>query len=165
MRRSTGVFSFRFEDRTFIAAPPEAGFAFFQEMATNYRRWHPDHLGLEWRQRSGIEVSSVIWFRERIAGKVLEKEVRITEVVPDRCFAFAPTGGLLRAFLPRMSFAFRPEPGGFVFAAEIHLRGVGPLGRRFNRRKFAAVEQHMAKEGQNLKELLESEPPGSNHAP
>jgi hypothetical protein len=87
---------------------------------------------------------------------VLEKEVRITEVEPDRFFAFAPTGGLLRAFVPWMSFAFRPEPGGFVFNAEVHLRGIGPFGRRLNRREFAAVEQHMAEDGQNLKVLLET---------
>jgi len=156
MQRKTGFFSFRFEDRIFIAVPPERGFAFFQAMAENYRRWHPDHLAFEWRQGSGIAVGTTFWFSERIAGKVLEKEVRITEVVPDRFYAFAPTSRLMRAFMPRLSFAFRPEPGGFFFEAEIWLRGMGPLGRRLNRREFDAVEVHIREEGHNLKALLES---------
>ena len=156
MQVSTGFFRFRLEDRIFIAAPPATGFAFFDDMAVNYTRWHPDHLGLEWREGRGIVPGTVIWFSERIAGKVLSGEVRITEVVPGRFFAFAPTGWLMRAFLPRMSFAFHPDPGGFVFEAEVWLRGIGPLGRRLNRREFDAVERHMAEEGRNLKRLLES---------
>jgi hypothetical protein len=157
MQRITGFYSFRFEDRIPIAAPPEAGFAFFQDMEANYLRWHPDHLGFEWRKGRGIVPGTVIWFRERIAGKVLEKEVRITDLVPDRFFAFEPVGRLTRAFLPRMSFAFHPDAGGFVFEAEVHLRGVGPLGRRLNRREFDAVERHMDEEGRNLKALLEAD--------
>ncbi len=156
MQISAGFFSFQLKDSIFIAAPPERGFAFFQAMEANYASWHPDHLGFEWRRGSGIEVGTVIWFRERINGKVLEKEVRITEVVPDRFFALEPVGRLMRAFLPRLSFGFHPEPGGFAFEAAIHLRGIGPLGRRLNRREFDAVERHMAEEGRNLKALLEA---------
>ena len=154
MPRRTGFFSLVFEDRIHINAPPESGFAFFDEMETNYARWHSDHLGFEWRQGRGIAPGNVCWFRERIGGKVLEKEVRVTEVAPNRFYAFVPTGRLMRAFLPRMSFAFHPDGAGFIFEAEIHLRA-GPLGERLNRRDFAAVEQHMAEEGRNLKALLE----------
>ena len=156
MQVSTGFFRFRLEDRIFIAAPPATGFAFFDDMAVNYTRWHPDHLGFEWRKGRGIAPGTVMWFTERIAGKVLSKEARITEVVPDRFFAFEPVGRLMRTFLPRMSFAFHPDPGGFVFEAEVDVRGVGALGRRLNRREFSAVERHMAEEGCNLKHLLES---------
>lgn len=156
MQRVTGFYTFRFEDRTSIAATPERGFAFFEAMEDNYRRWHPDHLGFEWRRGKGLTPGTVFWFSERIGGKVLNKQVRITEAVPDRFFAFEPTGWLMRAFVPRMSFAFHPEPGGFVFEARVHMRGIGPMGRRLNRREFEAVEQHMAEEGRNLKALLES---------
>ena len=155
MPRRTGFYSLVFEDRIHIAAPPERGFAFFEAMEEkDYRRWHPDHMGFEWRKGRGIALGNVCWFRERIGGKVLEKEVRFTEVVPNRFYAFAPTGRLMRAFLPRMSFAFHPDGAGFIFEAEIHLRA-GPLGERLNRRDFAAVGQHIAEEGRNLKALLE----------
>jgi len=157
MQRRTGFFSFNFENRTFMAAPPERGFAFFEAMDANYRRWHPDHLDFEWVRGRGLKVGTMFRFSERIAGKTLTKQVRITEVVPNRFFAFEPTGWLMRVFLWRMSFGFRPEPGGFVFEAEIRLRGIGPLGQRLNQREFAAVERHMAEEGRNLKALVEAE--------
>ena len=163
MQRRTGFFSLRFEDSIFIDAPPERGFAFFEAMDENYLRWHPDHLGFEWRKGRGIRPGTVFWFRERIGGKVMEKEVRIDEVTPDRFYAFAPTSRLMRAFLPRMSFAFRAEGGGFHFEAVVHLRGVGPMGQRLNRRDFAAVEQHMAEEGRNLKAILEAGAAGAGN--
>ncbi len=163
MQRRTGFFSLRFEDSIFIDAPPERGFAFFEAMDENYLRWHPDHLGFEWRKGRGIRPGTVFWFRERIGGKVMEKEVRIDEVTPDRFCAFAPTSRLMRAFLPRMSFAFRAEGGGFHFEAVVHLRGVGPMGQRLNRRDFAAVEQHMAEEGRNLKAILEAGAAGAGN--
>jgi hypothetical protein len=156
MQQITGFYGLTFEDRIFIAAPPEQGFAFFQQMEASYTRWHPDHIAFEWRKGRGLTVGNVFWFSETINGKRLDKEVRITEVVPDRLLAFEPTSWLFRAFLRRMSFAFHPEPGGHVFEARIVMRGIGPLGRRLNRADFAAVERHMAEEGRNLKILLEA---------
>jgi hypothetical protein len=69
MQRVTGFYSFRFEDRIPIAAPPEAGFAFFQDMEANYLRWHPDHLGFEWRKGRGIVPGTVIWFQRTHRGQ------------------------------------------------------------------------------------------------
>ena len=156
MQRITGFWSLEFEDRTFVAAPPERGFAFFQDMEANYTRWHPDHIAFEWRKGRGLAVGNVFWFDERVGGKRMARQVRLIEVVPDRLLAFQPTFWLMRLFLTRLSFAFLPEPGGFTFQARISLRGIGPMGRRMNRRDFAAVERHMAEEGRNLKTLLES---------
>ena len=51
--------------------------------------------------------------------------------------------------------AVEPDGGGMVFRAELRLHGIGPLGRRLNKREFDAVELHMAEEGRNLKALLE----------
>ena len=157
MQRITGHYRFSFDDHILIAVPPERGFAFFQDMEANYCRWHPDHLGFEWREGNTLAVGTVFRFSERIDGRKLDKEVRITQVVPDRYFAFRPTGILLRSFVEQMSFGFRPDPGGFVFEAQIRMRGIGPIGRRLNRRDFAAVERHMSEEGLNLKALLEAD--------
>ncbi|MCC5971963.1 MAG: SRPBCC family protein [Pararhodobacter sp.] len=156
MQNITGFFGLTFEDRIFIAATPERGFAFFEKMEENYTRWHPDHIAFEWRKGRGLAVGNVFWFDEWIGGKRMAKQVRLVEVVPARLMVFEPTFWLLRAFLPRMSFAFIPEPGGFIFEAKIVMRGIGALGRRLNRRDFLAVERHMAQEGQNLKNLLET---------
>ena len=85
----------------------------------------------------------------------MDKEVVITEVVPDRFLAFAPTSRLMRFFLRQMSFAFLHEPNGFVLEARITMRGNGLLARRMSRRDFSADEQPVAEEGRNLKTILE----------
>jgi hypothetical protein len=159
MLKRLSFYDFQFEDSIEIAAPPAQGFAFFQSMEDNYLRWHPDHLLFEWRSGRGLQEGNVFYFEERIAGKLQRKEVRITDVVPDRHFAFAPVNPLFRFFLPLLSFGFEPTPSGMTFRAIIRLHGIGPLGRRLNRREFNAVEQHMAEEGRNLKTLLEGSLP------
>ncbi len=150
-----GAFDARFEDRIFIAAPRARAVVFFEAMEANYLRWHPDHLAFAWTRGRGLGVGNAFAFVERIGGRRMRKAVRIIEVDGDRGFAFEPETPLLRLFLPRMAFAFDPVPGGFDFVATIRLRGIGPLGRRLNRRDFAAVERHMAEEGRNLKAALE----------
>jgi hypothetical protein len=149
-------YDFHFEDEIAINAPAEAGFAFFEHMEDNYTRWHPDHLGFEWRRGRGLAVGNAFHFEETIAGKRQVKTTRIVEVVPDRFFAFVPVNPLFRFFLPRLSFGFEPKADGFMFRAAVHLHGIGPLGRRMNQREFDAVDRHMAEEGRNLKALLEA---------
>ena len=150
-----GFYDFHFEDQIAIDAPPSSGFAFFENMQANYRRWHPNHLTFEWKRGPGLAVGNEFRFEESIAGKRRVKTTRIIEVIPDRYFAFTMVNPFFRFFLPRLSFGFEPQAGGFRFRAEIHLHGIGPMGRRLNRREFNAVQTHMAEEGQNLKELLE----------
>jgi hypothetical protein len=155
MIREISFYDFAFEDSIAIAAPPSAGFAFFENMEANYVRWHPDHLKFEWRKGRGLAVGNEFYFEERIAGKLQRKLTRITEVRPDRYFAFAMVNPIFRFFLPHLSFGFEPDGGGMVFRAELRLHGIGPLGRRLNKREFDAVEVHMAEEGRNLKAILE----------
>ena len=154
--RELSFYDFAFEDEIAIGAAPEAGFAFFENMEANYTRWHPDHLRFEWRKGRGLEVGNIFFFEERIAGKLQKKETRITEVIPNRYFAFTMVNPIFRFFLPHLSFGFEPDGQGFRFKAELRMHGIGPLGRRLNRREFDAVETHMAEEGRNLKAILES---------
>ena len=158
MLREISFYDFQFEDEIEIAAPPEAGWRFFETMEANYTHWHPDHLKFEWRDGRGLAVGTTFYFEERIAGKLQRKLVRITEVDPGRQFSFTMVNPLFRFFLPHLHFSFDPTPGGFRFGAVIRLHGIGPLGRRLNRREFDAVETHMAEEGRNLKSILEASP-------
>lgn len=155
MLRVLSFYDFLFEDSIQIQAAAERGFAFFEGMDANYTRWHPDHLKFEWRRGRGLAVGNEFHFEEVIGGQRQVKTTRIVEVIPDRFFAFTMVNPLFRFFLPRLSFGFEPQGQGFLFRAEIRLHGIGPLGRRLNRREFEAVERHMAEEGQNLKALLE----------
>jgi hypothetical protein len=156
MIRTLSFYDFAYEDSTWIGVPPATVFDFFEEMEANYTRWHPDHLRFEWRRGRGIAVGNEFFFEERIAGKRLPKTVRITKVVRDRYFAFEMTNPIFRFFLPHLSFGFEPDGEGTRFLAELRLHGIGPLGRRLNRKEFEAVDRHMAEEGQNLKRLLEA---------
>lgn len=155
MLEITGFYTFRFVEEVFINAPASAGFAFFENMQDNYVLWHPDHIDFEWRKGCGLEVGNVFWFKEKIADKTMTKTTRITEVIPDRYFAFEMTNPLFRFFLPKLSFEFAPKDAGFVFRAELCLKGIGPLGRHLNKSEFDAVDIHMVEEGKNLKAILE----------
>ena len=155
MMRVLSFYDVQFEDEIEIDAPPAAGWAFFEAMDVNYTRWHPDHLGFEWRGEGRLRVGNTFYFEERIAGKLQNKLVRITDVVPNRSFGFTMVNPIFRFFLPHLGFSFEPTPAGFRFGAVLRLHGIGPLGRRLNRREFAAVEVHMAEEGRNLKAILE----------
>lgn len=146
----------RFEDRIEIAAPPGAVWRFFEEMEANYLRWHPDHIAFEWRRGRGLAPGNVFYFEERIAGEVLKKETRFTEIEAPRRIVFTMVNPLMRAFIPRMAFLVDPVPGGSRFTGLIELRFVGPLGRASHRRQFDAVRTHMREEGENLRRLVES---------
>jgi hypothetical protein len=41
-------------DSTVIRTSAETIFRFFEEMESNYRRWHPDHVLFSWVSRRGL---------------------------------------------------------------------------------------------------------------
>ncbi|MDZ7730887.1 MAG: SRPBCC family protein [Natrialbaceae archaeon] len=43
------------EERTSIDATPEDVFGFFEDMAENYKRWHPNHITFRWVDGDGLE--------------------------------------------------------------------------------------------------------------
>ena len=139
-----------------IAAPPERVHAFFEEMEENYTRWHPSHIRFRWLQpERHVEEGSAFYFEERINGQLLKRTMRFTRVVPARHLEFAPDSRLIRFFLRRVVFAIEPVGTGCRLTQSLHVR-IGPIGYRLNRRGFAAVEQHIRQEGQNMKAILEA---------
>jgi len=144
-------------DSVHIRTSSDRVFAFFDGMADNYLRWHPDHLSFRWVAGRGIAEGVKFHFEERIAGKRLRKTVRLTRVVPGRLIEFAPTNPLFRLVLPSISFAIEADGPGVTVHQAIRLR-IGPLGAWLNRREFAAVARHMHEEGVNMRRLLEGLP-------
>jgi hypothetical protein len=130
-------------------------YTFFEPMAENYRRWHPDHVEYRWLSGDGLHPGATAHFAERIGGKLLKKTVVFARVEAGRNSAMAPTNRLMRFVLPRMSFLLEQDGDGCRLTAEIVVR-TGPVGAWLNRREFEAVRRHMHEEGQNLKELLET---------
>jgi len=144
------------QDETLIEAPPERIFAFFALMEDNYVAWHPDHLSFRWTKGKGLAPGVEFHFEERVAGKLLEKTVRFTKIVPGRIIEFEPTGWLMRLILPEMSFEVQPQGGKSLFIARVRVR-TGPIGAWLNRREFDAVRHHMKEEGENLRRIVEAE--------
>lgn len=144
-------------DSVRIRTTPGRVFAFFEGMADNYLRWHPDHLSFRWVAGRGIAEGVTFHFEERIGGKLLRKTVRLTRVLPDRLIEFAPTNRLFRLILPSIAFAIEVDGAGVIVRQTIRLR-IGPLGAWLNRREFAAVARHMSEEGRNMRRLLEGDP-------
>ena len=141
-------------DSTRIDAPPEAVFAFFDEIEAHYLDWHPDHVLFRWIYGRGVKEGHVFYFEEYIAGKLLKKKVIFTTVVPNRHIEFAPTFWLIKLFLPRMVFRIEADADGCRVVAEVHLR-MGPLARRAYRALLDAVREHMRVEGVNMKRIVE----------
>ncbi len=145
----------KFEDQTYIDAPCEKVYSFFEEMDSNYLRWHPEHKKFEWRKGTGLQTGNVFYFEEEIAGEYLKKETRFTQIIPNRYIEFTTVNWFFRWFIPKMTFIFEPQGKGCMFTGQVFLRGFGPIGKWAHRKEFIAVKQHMKEEGENLKKLIE----------
>ncbi|ELY53162.1 SRPBCC family protein [Natronococcus jeotgali] len=144
------------EESTEVEASPREVYHFFETMAENYERWHPDHIEFRWVDADGLVSGGEAYFEERIAGKLQRKTVRFTNVDPDRYIEFKPTPRLVGLLMPHISFTIDPRPTGCELTQRIEVR-TGPIGARLNRREFDAVREHMREEGENLRRILETE--------
>ena len=141
-----------------IEAPPDRVFRFFQRMADNYLRWHPDHRAFRWLDEKGLATGSRFHLKEQIGGKELERTMVITRLEPGRLLEFAPDHRFIRLLMPRLLFRMVPSgEQGCRLEAEIQVR-TGPVGAWLNRKEFEAVRRHMREECANLKRIVEAEP-------
>ncbi|MBX0298166.1 SRPBCC family protein [Haloarcula nitratireducens] len=143
-------------ETTDVGAPPKEVYRFFEEMADNYERWHPDHITFRWTEKDGLQQGAEAYFEERIAGKVQKKTVRFVAVTPDHYLEFKPTALLVGLLMPHISFTIDASPAGCELTQRIKVR-TGPIGARLNKSEFDAVRRHMREEGENLKSILETE--------
>jgi hypothetical protein len=144
-----------------IEISPDRVFGFFEQMADNYLRWHPDHQAFRWLDPEGLATGSRFSLRERIGGRELERTMVITRLQPGRMLEFAPNHRFVRFLMPRLLFRMAPiGRGACRLSAEIHVR-TGPLGAWLNRREFDAVRRHMREECQNLKRIVEGDADGT----
>lgn len=149
---------------TMISAPAERIFAFFENMETNYTRWHPDHIAFRWLQQGRQAIGNRFHFEERIHGQHVKRVMRYTKVEKDRLIEFVPDNALIRFFLRRVSFVIEPMERQCRLTQEVQIR-IGPIGKRLNRAGLAAVEGHMREEGENLKAIIEAECPSDLNGP
>ena len=141
-------------NETWIRTTPQQIVDFFEEMESNYTRWHPDHRRFKWLEGRGIREGVVFEIEEEIRGKLQKKRLVYTRVINGHHMEFAPASKLARLVLPRIIFKIIPDRDGCRLVQEIHIR-IGPVGAWLNRKEFYAVRQHMKEEGEYLKKLLE----------
>ncbi|KAB1188711.1 MULTISPECIES: SRPBCC family protein [Haloferax] len=144
------------EESTRVHASPEDIYRFFETMDENYERWHPDHIEFRWTDGNGLVQGAEAYFEERIAGKIQQKTVRFTDIVPCEHIEFTPTSRLVGLLMPSISFTIDSHEDGCDLTQRIKVR-TGPIGARLNRREFDAVREHIKEEGENLKTILETE--------
>ena len=140
-----------------IKSSPERIFGFFANMAENYRAWHPDHVEWHYLPSGQLGEGSTIYAEEYLHGKLHKLRGPITKVETNYRMEYKPMFGV------RGVFATEPRGETSLFTAEIHIGTEIPLlgmlldrlMRIFMSPQLAAIEQHMAEEGQSLKRILE----------
>jgi len=141
-----------------IHTTPGQLFAWLERMPEEYESWHPDHVACRVLHGSMLEVGSEIECQEYLHGKLHSMRFRMTKVIPDKRLEFVIAGMGWGAFEAQMI-------GDTVrFVAELDIGSEAPvMGRfidfiftRFFNQRIESMRQHMAEEGQNLKNILES---------
>ena len=127
----------------------------------SYRAWHPeDHVALRWLKGKPWEEGSLVYAEEFIHGKLHKLKFIVTKVVQNREIEYVPASWLLRRYFPKNTFSIEPKGDTCVFTATGQMK-VGWLVKTLARKQLesgiASAVKHMKEEGENLKEILESD--------
>ena len=148
-------------DEVRIDATPEQVFDWLAHFQEHYLAWHPDHVECRYLRGSSIlEKDAILYIEEYLHGDLHRLKLRATKVIPDSRVDYTAgfgTGG---------AFEVQPREDGVLFIAEVTIGlgapGLGSLLDRMMERVLAdrikAMKQHMAEEGENLKQWLEQRP-------
>ena len=148
-------------DTVEIKASPEEIFEFFVHFKENFYAWHPDHVECRYLRGSSIlEKDAILYVEEYLHGDLHRLKLRATKVIPDSRVEYTAGFGIGGAF------EVQPREDSVLFIAEITIGlGVPGLGSLLDRTmervlasRIEAMEQHMAEEGENLKQWLEQRP-------
>lgn len=148
-------------DEIRIDATPAQVFDWLAHFQEHYLAWHPDHVECRYLRGSSIlEPDAILYVEEYLHGDLHRLKLRATKVIPDSRLEYTAgfgTGG---------AFEVQPREGGVLFIAKVTIGlgvpGLGSLLDRMMERMLAgrieAMKQHMAEEGENLKQWLEQRP-------
>jgi hypothetical protein len=148
-------------DEVRIDATPEQVFDWLAHFQEHYLAWHPDHVECRYLRGSSIlEKDAILYVEEYLHGDLHRLKLRATRVIPDSRLEYTAGFGIGGAF------EVQPIEDGVLFIAEITIGlGVPGLGSMLDRMmervlagRIEAMEQHMAEEGENLKQWLEQPP-------
>lgn len=131
-------------------------FGFLGDIERHYPLWHPGHIACDYIKGKTLEEGAVLFCQERVGGRARKYRMRLTRVVAGECVEYTLGPGLAGAY------RVQPAGAGARFISELRLglplaAGVQDLLlRRLAGDRIAALEQHLAEEGANLKVMVES---------
>ncbi|MFB0515090.1 MAG: SRPBCC family protein [Candidatus Neomarinimicrobiota bacterium] len=144
-------------DTVEIKASPEQVFDWLVHLDEHYLAWHPDHVRCRCIKGRMQEAGSVVHVEEYLHGRLHQMKLRTTAIEPNQHIDYRVAPGL------RGSFDIEPEENHILFTAELGFGTRFPILSplldwmlfRLLPRQIAALREHMAEEGANLKHLLE----------
>jgi len=150
-------------ESTEIYTTPEQIYDFFMHLDSNYKQWHPEeHVLFRWVEGSPWEVGSIAYAEEYLHGKLHKLRSIVTKIIPNSYIEYAPTSRLLRYYFPSGTFSIEPKGEVCLFTATVTMRVGWMVKTLFKSRLehgLASVQKHMHEEGENLKQILESNQP------
>lgn len=128
---------------------------FFANMEANYKLWHPeDHIRCRWIKGRPHEVGSIVYAEEMLGKRLCKIKMRCVNVDIYNRIDYKSLFPL-SIFHPKSIYLFDNKNGKTVFTAINYFR-VPFLFGGFINSLVNITEKHIIEEGNNLKELLES---------
>lgn len=133
-------------------------FDFLRDFERQYPLWHPGHIACDYIKGDSLEAGSVLFCQERLDGRARKYRMRLTRVDPGVLVEYTLGPGLAGAYRVKSAGA------GVRFISELRLglelsliaAAQDTLLRRLASGRIAALEQHLAEEGRNLKVMAEA---------
>lgn len=142
------------KDSIEINAPPERIFEWLIHLPENYRAWHSDHGECRWLKGGGFEEGSILYVEEYLHGELHKFKFKTTAMEPNRRIDYKASFPQSLIFT-KGAFIIEPKGTSCIFTATMSFRFSWLLSKLAGARA-AAISKHMREEGENLKELMET---------
>ncbi len=142
------------KDSVEIHASPEKVWEWLSKFSEHYCDWHPAHIKAFWESGEPNEVGSILYTEEKVGSHNLKMIIKISKIIPNRLIEFK-TVKSLRFIVPRGTFEIEPSEKGSVVTATLDFR-MGKFLFKIAKKIVKAISDHMKEEGNNLKQILES---------
>ena len=143
-----------------IETTPEKIWDFFVNLDKNYTLWHPeDHVSFKWTKGEPLEQGSAFYARQYTKGKITTFKGVCEEIIPNRKFVFK-FAFPISILSPRVEWRIEPKGSKCIFTAISYMRFTKFFQTLFKKHMKDSMElhdRHVGAEGENLKEILESQ--------
>ena len=118
-----------------------------------FRKWHKDHVKLQWLKGKPFEEGSILYVEEYLHGKLHKMKFLSTKLEPNRKIEYNLLFPMSMVCYGG-SFIIKPKGKSCIFTATLSFR-FGYILSKLMPSRVDATRRHMEEEGKNLKKLLE----------